>query len=360
MPISVIPSLHPMNDSDLLMMCYELRAMYKRLSTLRKTVQGRERSIFRYKQSEKVCISIDEMVKDRDEHELIDIDSTYWMRIGTVYGCRYNMYAKYIDMYCTSNDHKDEDGNSNSDNSEGGNSNSNDNISDNSNSEDGNSNNYNSNISDNNNISDNTVTDTITNTDTVMSNGVHGINSGNLLAMAIQSRTKPILLMRQMLAQERRRESFTSHEMVMLRHLVSRHGHNWTYISGMMNRTAQQCLHNYKKIMRIGSGRWSSREDALLRTAVCMYGQKWTLVSQHVGTRNDVQCREHYVNVLSVERRGWTDEEDRQLRDAVDRYGRRWGCIGRMMGRNVRECRREYFKLMKGRKHENSKYNKEM
>ncbi|ELQ75549.1 Homeodomain-like protein [Trachipleistophora hominis] len=277
---------------QLLLKYYQLKSFYKRLSVIKKALHTRQ-SLFKYPvRSQDKDLNINRIVEKRNIMELMDINNTLWINIESICGSRYTMYGKYLNKYCT---HRKDD-----------------------------------------------------ELDTTLG----GIDGRCLLPVAIENRIQPIVLMRKILALKKTtKDKFTSSEIDKLKDLVSKHGNNWVIIAKYLNKTPQQCLQCYRRYIRKSAGRWSKKEDELLMQAVQKFGKKWITVSEYIGTRSDLQCRERYINVLDVDRKEWTKNDEEELKQLVSKLGQKWKEIGNLLGRNNKECRRRYFKVIKKMKY---------
>ncbi|KAF9923565.1 Myb-like DNA-binding domain protein, partial [Modicella reniformis] len=130
---------------------------------------------------------------------------------------------------------------------------------------------------------------------------------------------------------------------------------NWQQISYCFdNRTAAQCMHRWSKSINpsIRRGRWTEEEDGALRISATTFGEShWTKVQHHILGRTDVQCRERYMNVLSpkVKSGPWTDEENIRLVELVEVDGmKKWSDVAlNMEGRTDNQCARRYRMICK-------------
>lgn len=138
-----------------------------------------------------------------------------------------------------------------------------------------------------------------------------------------------------------------------LRHGMKLYRGNWKAIAEYVGtRTAQQCLHRWRKSVQpgISRSRWQPYEDDLLRAAVESCGPHWTAVKKLVPGRTDVQCRERWVNVLDprICHDPWTPQEDAQLKRLVKEIGHgKWSIISQHLERRRTDyaCRKRWEKL---------------
>lgn len=132
-------------------------------------------------------------------------------------------------------------------------------------------------------------------------------------------------------------------------------GHWQAVANCLLNRTGQQCLHRWRKVLNptIRKGKWTLEEDEMLLNAVvqCSKPLSWSQVSVFVRGRTDVQCRERYCNVLnpSLQKQPWTLEEDKLLRSIVLQQGTgHWSMVSRgLAGRTDNQCMRRWRVLSK-------------
>ncbi|KAL5725935.1 hypothetical protein ACHQM5_009018 [Ranunculus cassubicifolius] len=122
------------------------------------------------------------------------------------------------------------------------------------------------------------------------------------------------------------KRSWTTEEDAQLRSAVEILGQkDWqgvaSYIEG---RTGTQCSTRWKKTLdpaREKEGEWSIDEDKRLKVAVIIFGAKtWNKIAQFVPGRTQAQCRTRWVDCLdpSTSLAGWTPEEDSKLIEALN------------------------------------------
>ncbi|KAJ1974156.1 hypothetical protein H4R34_004821 [Dimargaris verticillata] len=152
---------------------------------------------------------------------------------------------------------------------------------------------------------------------------------------------------------------WTAEEDAMLRQAVQIYGEkNWQQIAHILdNRTGQQCLHRWTKSVNpiIRRGRWDPEEDEALLTAVEIYGEgNWRQVQHYVLSRTDVQCRERYCNVLHphVNQGPWTEIEDAKLLHNIRAIGLgKWSQIADLMDKRTdNQCWRRWKALVRAKK----------
>jgi len=150
-----------------------------------------------------------------------------------------------------------------------------------------------------------------------------------------------------------RRGRWDAREDEALRRAVAQHKGNWKVIAQIVGtRTAQQCIHRWRKSVRPGilRTRWTTQEDDALKSAVAKLGTVWTKVAQMVPGRTDVQCRERWVNILNPDicHLPWTAKDDAELRAAVREYGvGKWSLIAAKLTRRRPDygCRKRWEKI---------------
>ncbi len=100
-------------------------------------------------------------------------------------------------------------------------------------------------------------------------------------------------------------------------------------------------------------GKWSDKEDQLLRESVAMYGLKWSMVASRLNNRTPSQCRERWIYHLSPElnKTHFTKEEDEQLMALHEIYGNKWSVIAIQMKSNRSEAsiRTRFYALFRNR-----------
>ncbi|KAJ7198314.1 hypothetical protein GGX14DRAFT_573551 [Mycena pura] len=100
------------------------------------------------------------------------------------------------------------------------------------------------------------------------------------------------------------------------------------------NRTNKDCRKRWyaKMTTDVVKGGWSPDEDQRLLKAIDCYGQRWSLVSSMVQTRNSDQCAKRWCDTLNpaIDRTAWSAEQDDLLIQAVDEHGKVWTKIVQM------------------------------
>lgn len=94
--------------------------------------------------------------------------------------------------------------------------------------------------------------------------------------------------------------------------------------------------------------RWTDAEDAALCEAVRKYGERtWKSIAQAVGTRDHMQCLQRWKKVIKpgLVRGRWSAREDAIIRNAVENHGDDiatldWNAVAAKLDvRSARECR---------------------
>mmetsp|Transcript_27601 Transcript_27601/g.67125 ORF Transcript_27601/g.67125 Transcript_27601/m.67125 type:complete len:872 (+) Transcript_27601:76-2691(+) len=103
-----------------------------------------------------------------------------------------------------------------------------------------------------------------------------------------------------------------------LKELVDKYGKkNMPKIAAMMTRTKRQCFARYDQRVKAGieKGTWDKRRRLQLQLAHRTYGEKWSLIAEHVEGKTQVQVRERWCQHENpnVNKKKWTREEDLRL-----------------------------------------------
>lgn len=91
----------------------------------------------------------------------------------------------------------------------------------------------------------------------------------------------------------------------MLVDAVAKHGAGkWQAIAGDLGCAPATAMHRWRAVVKPAmkketrKGPWKPEEDAKLKAAMALFGQRWSMVAGMVPGRTDTQCRERYCNVL--------------------------------------------------------------
>lgn len=129
---------------------------------------------------------------------------------------------------------------------------------------------------------------------------------------------------------------------------------HWKLIAAQVSgRTAIQCLHRYKKILKPGlvKGPWTVREDQKLREWIQHCGpNRWAQCSAHIPGRNGKQCRERWFNNLcpDLKKGDWTKEEDELIYTLYHEIGAHWAVIGgQIPGRTENSVKNRFYSNMR-------------
>ncbi|KAI1735429.1 hypothetical protein F4680DRAFT_469976 [Xylaria scruposa] len=114
-----------------------------------------------------------------------------------------------------------------------------------------------------------------------------------------------------------KQEDSILHEQVV-KHYGTGEVNDWNRIADQLpGRTNKDCRKRWINQVCGGlrKGTWGGDEDARLRDAMSVHGQKWTLIASAVGSRSADQCAKRWQHSLDpkIERGNWTTEEDEKL-----------------------------------------------
>ncbi|PSN71244.1 hypothetical protein BS50DRAFT_570638 [Corynespora cassiicola Philippines] len=130
---------------------------------------------------------------------------------------------------------------------------------------------------------------------------------------------------------------------------------DWCRVANKLpGRTNKDCRKRWFNSVAGGlkKGQWSKSEDLLLAQGVQQFGQRWTLVAGHVGSRSADQCAKRWQQSLDpdLDRSEWRDSDDKILIEAVQRLGRHWKDIQRdhFQGRS-KNCIKNRYTVLKRR-----------
>mmetsp|Transcript_9814 Transcript_9814/g.11188 ORF Transcript_9814/g.11188 Transcript_9814/m.11188 type:complete len:427 (+) Transcript_9814:265-1545(+) len=131
---------------------------------------------------------------------------------------------------------------------------------------------------------------------------------------------------------------WTSAEDELLRTAVQKIGaRNWKRVAAEYlnnTRTDVQCLHRWQKVLRPGlvKGPWTKEEDDMIIKCKMEGMTKWSEIATHVTGRIGKQCRERWFNHLdpSILKTEWTEEEDKKLIEGQALLGNRWSQIAKL------------------------------
>ncbi|KAE9402059.1 hypothetical protein BT96DRAFT_817011 [Gymnopus androsaceus JB14] len=136
------------------------------------------------------------------------------------------------------------------------------------------------------------------------------------------------------------RKIWTPEEDQLLKYAIEKEDpHNpnpskWTAISKHVpNRSNRDCRKRWTSNMAFTfiKGSWSPTEDAMLALGMERYGERWSLVSMVVKSRNSDQCAKRWREILdpNINRARWSPAEDNKLIQAVEQHGTAWAKIGK-------------------------------
>ncbi|KAG0305157.1 hypothetical protein BGZ98_004541 [Dissophora globulifera] len=152
--------------------------------------------------------------------------------------------------------------------------------------------------------------------------------------------------------EERQRQLWTDHELLLLAKGVKEYGRSWATIRDAVlpHRTAQSIHERYMRTLVRKKGRFNEKERSLLEIAIERYGEDagWELIASQVPGRTASQCRvnwnysrTHHVQKLDEP---WTEKDKERLKSAVDRFGlKRWTLVSEyVVGKTALQCRNQW------------------
>ena len=124
---------------------------------------------------------------------------------------------------------------------------------------------------------------------------------------------------------------WTEREDQVLKETIDKYGaKNWKKICRYVpGRTSIQCLHRWNKILKPGliKGPWNVKEDQLLKKWVAENGPcRWSEATKIIEGRSGKQIRERWFNTLNptLKKGNWNDIEEQILIKLVMKYGSKW------------------------------------
>ena len=127
------------------------------------------------------------------------------------------------------------------------------------------------------------------------------------------------------------RGEYTAEEDAKIINLQREHGNKWSEIAKMLpGRTENAVKIRYKQLRRPpkdkdksikNTAKWTGEEDAALKNAVAIHGEKnWKAIAEQVANRDHVQCLQRFKKVLKegLAKGHWSPEEDCRLVRILD------------------------------------------
>ena len=97
-------------------------------------------------------------------------------------------------------------------------------------------------------------------------------------------------------------------------------------------------------------GRWTPKEDAILKEAVRKLGKEFTAVAALIPGRTNDRCRDRWfrwfdiASIQGLEKGPWTPEEEAKLREAVQKVGIHWVPVAALVRtRTNKQCRQRWL-----------------
>lgn len=153
--------------------------------------------------------------------------------------------------------------------------------------------------------------------------------------------------------QETKRGKWSPEEDAILRKAVGLFGDKqWKQVAQLVEgRLPIQCLHRWSDVLKPGirKGPWDENEDNLLRKWVETEGAcKWSECASLIPSRTGKQCRERWSNALTanIKLGAWTLTEDQLLYEMYFAVGAKWTDIARKLpGRTENSIKKTGFTL---------------
>ncbi|GFR43887.1 hypothetical protein Agub_g5016 [Astrephomene gubernaculifera] len=140
--------------------------------------------------------------------------------------------------------------------------------------------------------------------------------------------------------------AWTEEEDQLLTKFQAVYGNKWSLVSQHIpGRNGQQCAQRWRHKVNpnIVRDKWTPEEDSILVKLVSELGVgKWASVARHLPGRTDQQCMGRWRRHLdpNIRKDAWTAEEDAELQALYDEYGPSWSCIAkRITNRTPQQCR---------------------
>lgn len=127
--------------------------------------------------------------------------------------------------------------------------------------------------------------------------------------------------------------SWNAQEDYILLSLISTNSKNsWMAVAEKLpGKSPYHCFLRYRSIRPgLKKGSWTPEEDIKIKAGVETYGKKWFLIAKKLFTnRNAKQIRDRYINYLdpNIKTGKFCLEEDQKIIQLFDKYGNKWSII---------------------------------
>ncbi len=125
----------------------------------------------------------------------------------------------------------------------------------------------------------------------------------------------------------------------------------WSKIASQIfdnDKTAKDCRIRYKQLnpkYRLFSRPFTKGEDRKLKRLVFKRGRNWKLFVKYFTNRTGRQLREHYINTLDISPRTWTENETIVFKQLQQMLGNKWVLISKHLGRCENDVKNQWYSL---------------